>query len=306
MVKSHKVGKKLYWVLTDSCNLNCKYCYYLSGLAQKTLSFPKVTYSLLDKLTNNFQEIILTGGEPTLHPQFFQIVAFLKNKNVKVGLLTNGVILDKKKVKKLISLKIDEVSVSLDSLDPKINDSLRGQTEKTLKAIKELIRLHPQNLKLEIMQTITSQNIDSIAPMIDFCLKNKITLWLDPVDISKDNPLSLLNLDKKQLRKLKWAFSYWNKKFASFTTENYSKNVFALIKKQKPKKCFCPMGTESFVLDVDFNLYPCFLRKDINLGKITNSDIGKLLKSAIKKTKILQKAPCVRLGCVCMTISNLL
>lgn len=310
MNKSCKM--KLYWDLTNECNLQCRYCYYNVGLENRVLNlnFPNNYKEVIKDISKNFDEVVFVGGEPLLHPKIFELIEFFKTRHLKVSLLTNGVLLNKYTSRKIIQFKVDNIAISLDSLDVEVNDYLREKTSKVLVGIKNILSLRPKNVSVEIMQTITRKNISSIRPMVEFCHKNHITLWLSPVEIShKSKTLEELNLEhlsSAELSELEKLMKLWANNFNRPVLLDYISSCLALIRGEKTKKIYCPMGTESFVLEPDGNLYPCFLRKDILLGNVYKQKIGELLRNPRlrQQQKNLEKGVCVRLGCVCMTISS--
>jgi len=303
---------KLYWNLTNECNLKCRYCYYNSGLESRVpcCNLPKDYKEVIKDISKNFYEIVFAGGEPLLNPKIFELIKFLKINHLKVSLLTNGVLLNEDVCRKLIQLKVDNIAISLNSLDIKVNDYLRGKTSQVLAGIKNILSLRPKSMNIEIMQTITRKNISSIKSMIKFCKQNNIDLWLGPVEINHRTKalaeLSLKHLSHVELLELEEVMKMWAKSSKDSVLLDYVSNCLAIIKNERPKKIHCPMGTKNFVLDPNGNLYPCFLRKDILLGNVYNQKIKKLLSSPKLKQqqKNLQKGLCVRLGCICMTISN--
>ena len=303
--------KKLYWVITDRCNLGCRYCYYHSGLRDKNGQDAKIEdNSLLKKIADHFQEVVLTGGEPLLYPHLNQVIAFLKRKGLKVAILTNGTLLNQKVFKSLVDLGLDELCVSLDSLDEEINDYQRGQTNLILQNLKNLLKKRPKFMAIEIMQTVTKRNLPSIIPLVNFSVRNNLGLWLDPVDISPQKRktlanLSLLNLDNKERKLLEEAMKYWTEKFnKQKELASYADNCLSLIDKKRPKNIFCPMGTFNLVMEPNGDVYPCFLREDLPLGNLLRDNSEEIFKKAFKHQKELQKAICARLGCICMTMTN--
>ena len=95
--------------LTNCCDLRCKHC---SKSLERNASF--IDLDLLKKSFYYFEnwrikQVILTGGEPTLHPNFIDIVKLLKKRNISVGILTNG--------QNSFLTKIDELKKILDEND---------------------------------------------------------------------------------------------------------------------------------------------------------------------------------------------
>lgn len=83
--------------LTDLCNFKCDYCYKNATYNSKKHTFidlKKLKFKLNYYYSKNLREIGITGGEPTLHPEFINIMKFILNKFELVELITNGSNLD--------------------------------------------------------------------------------------------------------------------------------------------------------------------------------------------------------------------
>lgn len=303
--------RKLYWILTNRCNLGCRYCYYNTGLAKRnSQSFDlKQLKKIVPEIKQSFDEVVFTGGEPLLSPHLFPLARFAKKQGLAISLLTNGVLLNKEFRQKLPKLNLDTLSVSLDSLNSEINDQQRGRGALVLVNLKQLLILRPKKLVVEVMQTVTRQNIAEILTMHKFCQENNLVHWVDPVEI---NP-KIKSIQQFALGKAKQSeFKQFQKNMLIWADKdklliNYTTAVMKLIKQQRPTNLTCPMGTDNFVLEADGNLYPCFSRKDINLGNVHKRSLTSILNNSILLTRFqpeLSKAKCVSLGCVCMTIAN--
>ena len=113
------------FAVTDYCNLNCKMCpFQRSDIKKNHLDFGLIR-KLLDQIHPFKPYISLCGrGEPFMHPQFFEIVSYIKSKDLWCGVDTNGTLIEKN-VDKLLNSKIDIVNVSIDSVG-EIQDKIRG------------------------------------------------------------------------------------------------------------------------------------------------------------------------------------
>lgn len=306
------MSRKLYWSITDICNLQCRYCYYNAGLEKKHFKYVSKDdfIKVVDDLCANFGEFILTGGEVFSHPESLFFIEELKKRQKTVGILTNATLLTEEKCKQILDLGVDSIAISLDSLDVETNDYLRGQTDKVLRSINAILALKRDKVGLEIMMTVSRKNITSIKPIIEFCIKNKLNLWLDPVEIDhKCSAPDLVALDLKKMTPSESAELYSSLEQWAGNDQiliDYIENCKELFVNKRPTNITCPMGTNSFVLDPDGNLYPCFLRKDLPLGNVLTANTKDLLEKFSTNPQLasLQKATCVRLGCVCMTIAS--
>ncbi len=161
------------WNLTKRCNLRCSHCYldasFLEGDVVDELSLSE-SKKLIDQMAevNPNACLILTGGEPLLREDIFDIARYADGKGFMVVMGTNGLLLNDITIPKMIDAGIKGIGVSLDSIQPQVHDRLRGLEgawEKTIQGIKTA-RKH--GLDFQVQTTITKENYDEIPKMIDF------------------------------------------------------------------------------------------------------------------------------------------
>lgn len=132
IVSDTSVPKWLVFQLVEKCNLRCKMCYQW-GETGSYFDFGKENLKVLDfnaikETLDSFKDatpyIGFYGGEPLLHPQFFEIVKVIKSRNMKMYADTNGT-LNEKFAEQIVDNEIDLLWISLDG-PPVINDAQRG------------------------------------------------------------------------------------------------------------------------------------------------------------------------------------
>jgi len=113
--------RKLRVSLTDQCNLRCHYCMPLDAQFMEKEHYLQADeyYEIIKELIDyGLEEIRLTGGEPLLRQNFAEIIQKLSTLNLKkIGLTTNGIILDRY-LGLLLDCGIVNLNISLDSLNP--------------------------------------------------------------------------------------------------------------------------------------------------------------------------------------------
>ena len=122
--------------ITDECNLKCKHC-YISKSKRNELS-PEQVRSILDEFERlQGLRVLITGGEPLLHRKYDEINEMLPDFFVRKVLFTNGVLLDKDRLK---TLRVDEIQVSIDGMEH-AHDSIRGSGtyRRSLEAVRQAI-----------------------------------------------------------------------------------------------------------------------------------------------------------------------
>ncbi len=166
--------------VTDRCNLTCPTCYACSSPSygrHRTLDEVK---KMLDTIVENEKEpdvVQISGGEPTVHPQFFEILDYAKTLPIKHLMLnTNGIKIAKdfEFAKKLKSYTPDfEIYLQFDSFKEEVLKSMRGAE---LSKIREKALEHLNQLNLSTTLVVTLQkgmNDDEIGKIIDFALQQK-------------------------------------------------------------------------------------------------------------------------------------
>jgi len=157
--------------ITDRCNLRCRHCYIGDGLHQD-LPLEKIF-----KVLKEFEEIqglrlLLSGGEPLLHPHFWKINEILREYPFRSILLSNGTLITKETAKKL---RVHEVQVSLDGMKEG-HESIRGEGtfEKTLQAIDNL---QDVNIRVSIATMIHRKNLKEFNVLASLVQSKKIEEW---------------------------------------------------------------------------------------------------------------------------------
>lgn len=117
-------GSMVHWFLTEKCNLDCAYCFKPSY----TNTAPHGRNERLAEILadSGVREVTLTGGEPTLVPELAKVLHILKQDSIYVSLHTNGVRLNKEKIKELAEL-IDDIALPIDSTKRDTQKLFRGQ-----------------------------------------------------------------------------------------------------------------------------------------------------------------------------------
>jgi hypothetical protein len=159
------------WVRIDpnlNCNLHCIYCH--NGRSTQVFD--------LDDLKEVLQKVVLSAEnvcvgctmEPTLDPRLadvFEAIASTRAKPSRTfALQTNGTLLKKVDLARLLEAGLNQVNISVDTLDGKTLSYLRGVNPKGLIAnVASLRRNHPQ-LELWLLATVTTANIQQIPDLI--------------------------------------------------------------------------------------------------------------------------------------------
>ena len=164
--------------ITDRCNLTCPTCYAMSSPHYGRHRTIEEVEKMLDIIVANEGEpdvVQISGGEPTIHPDFFVILDIAKKKPIKHLMVnTNGIRIAKdfEFAKKLAAYSPDfEIYLQFDSFKPEVLKRLRG---KDLTAVRTKALEHLNRLNLSTTLVVTLQkgmNDDEIGKIIEYALQ---------------------------------------------------------------------------------------------------------------------------------------
>ncbi len=166
--------------ITDRCNLACPTCYAGSSPTYgRHRTFEEVK-EMLDTVVRNEIEpdvVQISGGEPTIHPEFFEILDYAKTLPIRHLMVnTNGIRIAKDFTfaERLASYAPDfEIYLQFDSFRDSVLEQMRGAS---LNSIRELALEHLNRLNLSTTLVVTVQkhlNDDELGQIIDFGLRQK-------------------------------------------------------------------------------------------------------------------------------------
>jgi radical SAM protein with 4Fe4S-binding SPASM domain len=152
------------WNLTRKCNLKCPHCYINSTTQQlKNELTTEESKRLIDQICEVSRPLlILSGGEPLLRKDVYELVRYGAEKGLKMGLGSNGSLIDGVAAKKLKEAGIETVSISLDSHIPEQHDEFRGVAGSWEKAVRAIKALRENGVLVQVNTTVTQQNYDQI------------------------------------------------------------------------------------------------------------------------------------------------
>lgn len=163
--------------VTDSCNLRCPVCYAASGPERVEHRPLALIEKMLDAVVRNEGSpdvVQISGGEPTLHPEFFKIIAMAKARPIRHLMVnTNGVLIaqDEEFVKRLAGEMPDvEIYLQFDSFEQHALIDLRGADLRMVRE-KALERLNRYALSTTLVMTLRKGlNDGEIGKVIDYAL----------------------------------------------------------------------------------------------------------------------------------------
>lgn len=157
------------WEVTRSCNLACGHCRAsaLRGPYEGELGTERCLRLLDEIAAVGKPVIILTGGEPLLREDIYDIAAYGDRLGLRMVLATNGTFVTEAVAKKLIESGIRRVSVSIDGPDAGSHDLFRGVPGAFEQALAGIAAMKKAGLEFQINTTITQANLTQIREIHD-------------------------------------------------------------------------------------------------------------------------------------------
>ena len=185
--------------LLTNCNLNCEHC-YLPSHTNKGLDYDTIK-SLFKELRDlGIVNVSLTGGEIFLRKDIFKIIELARNCHMRVFLLSNGTLLDERKVLKLIDLNIAEFSTTIFSMNPEVHDSITGVKGSLSKLLENLEYFKGSNISIRIKTPLMKKNVSGYLDVYEYCKENGYDFLTSPLIFSKndgdESPKNLRVCDK--------------------------------------------------------------------------------------------------------------
>jgi radical SAM protein with 4Fe4S-binding SPASM domain len=116
--------------IDERCNLHCAHCFVSATKAGHSMLYDDITRLLIPRLVGcRVERVTLTGGEPTIHPRFTDIVHALRRAGMEVGFCTNATTLTDGQITELATIGGVHVNVSLDGFRPESHGRFRGDRD---------------------------------------------------------------------------------------------------------------------------------------------------------------------------------
>ena len=287
------MNNTIYLIITNRCNLKCEDCFYTQEpwrIVDDRLNL-KDLYSVIQQAHYlGFKEVSFTGGEPLLSKYIFKLIRFAKTLGMKTTISTNASLLKIKTIKKLKTSGLENLYISLSS------DYFFNTNNWKNKASTIVVEAKREKFKsMALVFVVTRKNLKLLEEIINFTVKEKVSLQIQPAYISlKNNNLSLWNLNESERKQFKKLLNRLRKK--RNINEKYIHLILSYYSKKKIKKLphYCHFAKEDLVVDADGRIYPCFHRRDLCLGSILDNS----LEDCIKRLKNGEKQAMVMAECV--------
>src|SRR4030043_2324430 len=162
------------WEITRSCNLFCAHCRSssTSGTYEDELSTEECR-RLIDEIVKIGKPVlILSGGEPLMRRDLFQIAGYAVEKGLRVVMGTNGTLITGDIAAKLKAVPISRVAVSIDFPTAELQDKFRGKRGAFQAAVSGIASLRQAGVEVQINSTITKLNVRYLNDLLALAIES--------------------------------------------------------------------------------------------------------------------------------------
>lgn len=270
--------------ITPKCNSKCIYCMADTRMKNPLELSTKKIIEVIDELNDlGIWSITLSGGEPTLRSDLFEILDHTKKLELATSVFTNAILIDKKLAKKFSEYENLFMQISLDSTNPSHHDKHRGVNgafKKTLQGIKNLLEY---DIFIEIATIVSPINIDDMEELTSFVHNLGIkSIRISPAAIvgKACDIEEKLQLDKNQLMNLGKRIERLNKKYKGSLIISKSPHMVRFSGNASSKEPLkkCGVGKNNLYIAPNGFVYPCMLLAfpEFLLGDIKKEKVSKI------------------------------
>ena len=307
MQSNGKTRHVFQWHITHACNLRCTHCYqddYQYSMPSKEL------FSILDKYTtfvhqNNYLgQINLTGGEPLLHPDFFSLASEIKKRGFRLGILTNGTLIDDQLADQLRDLHPVFVQISLDGTRRQ-HDAIRGKGA-FQKALRGIRLLKSRGIRVLVSFTAQKENLSSFPELARICRFYRVDkLWWDRVVTDNPQDYAALALTTEEFRNFlsrnqrleKW----YRRPDGSYMISNQRALQFLGCSNSK-RSYICAAGKTLFAVLADGSVMAC-RRLPVVIGNAQADDFQSILNGS-EWIRMLRERSCPESCMLCRYVNQ--
>lgn len=155
--------------VTKLCNLKCFYCFADSSPKQYADELTtEQALSVIDQcVENNVLEIRFSGGEPLMRKDFFTILEYTHEKEIRSIVESNGTLVTKKAARRLKELGAAVVGVSMDGGTPETHEQSRGVKGCFKRSLSGIETLTEEGLILRINYRVTMENLEELPHLLE-------------------------------------------------------------------------------------------------------------------------------------------
>jgi len=172
MLKNKYIPRLIAWEVTRTCHLNCKHC--RAGATDefyKDELHAEEVFKVLENIASFSKPIIiLSGGEPMLREDIYEIASYGTQLGLKMVMAPCGMLITKENIEKMKGAGIRRISLSLDGANPGTHDDFRGKKGAFAEVIRAAQLARENELEFQINTTVQKNNVDELPKILELAV----------------------------------------------------------------------------------------------------------------------------------------
>lgn len=262
--------------LTNKCNERCVHCFIPNNEKEHGVHF---RLKNLKRVLNEFKElggvrIILSGGEPLLHPDFIEIIKFCRELDLSISIFSNLISCDDHLIEAIKDVRVANLQVSLYSVIEKEHDHITKVTGSYKKTIGAIEKLRKKGIPVSISCPLMKINKNSFTQLIHYAISQKIPYKTDiylmgQTDFTKDNLSERLSVNEiaeviKALKKINSSSEiFGQEKYETKSHSSYNLPV-------------CSAAINMLCISSNGDVYPCVSLSKKKCGNIYETSLKEI------------------------------
>ncbi len=240
------------WDITDECNFDCQFCYIKRrGGRPEFIRFAESKPYISELINRGLLYCLISGGEPTIHPDFIEIYTFLKQSGVIVEIFTNGSMLHKPEIRDVLTKYPPyKMEISIYGISKTGFNAATQSEANPNNILNNILFLRGLGVNILTKTALTSRTLSNLGEVREWCERNDIQHYFSTGMIKSqfaESDLEQYAID------LTSKVQFDTKRILETTSLDEIKT-----KKHETKKCFsCAAGRTAFHLDQNLNIKAC-------------------------------------------------
>lgn len=270
---------QVYFIITRTCNLFCSHCIRSSGpKVRDQLSLDQAKYALseLHRLNQN-PMILISGGEPTLHKNFYEIVEHATKFFETVMINTNGLNYNAlgKVIKAFPNVRLQ---ISVDG-DASTHNLIRGKNtfEQTMENIQ---RLSDEGAYIVVAATVGKSNLNSMSVLDKELSTISFIKWTIQREVLYGRASSANMISTNQWNEFVDSTNMFINNERLQSSKMFALSSFASTDVPfNEAKCNCGTGHSKVYINPDLTFFPCACLEEFIIGDLKQDSMEEVLKS---------------------------
>lgn len=268
--------------LTSRCNERCIHCYIPNSKKDlgKDMATEKVLTLIDEFAAIGGLHVTLSGGEVLMHRDILKILKYCREKDLKISVLSNLVLLKKEQLPILKEVNLSLIQVSLYSIDPIIHDTITAVKGSFVKTKASIERLVDADIPVQISCPVMKANAKGFDDVLQYANSLKIKANTDFIMMAQSdcNTANLANrISLEETEELLKDILRFDNDYIDVTLkqESISKSIefdFERFSKQP----ICGVGQDNCCITENGDVYPCAGWQNMVLGNVYKNTLQEI------------------------------